>query len=318
LNSPDQKKKLISVVIPAYNEEGAVDELCRQLRAVFDENPKYDFEAIVVENGSTDKTFEKLLRIHREDPRFKIVQLARNFRMDGGMTAGLQYAKGDAAMITTANLQDPPQMIPLFIQKWEEGYEHVYGVVQKRPGKGWLRRLHSQIFYFLINKLTNNMIPRNASDSRLVDRSVYQVINQMHERNRFMRGMFVWTGFKSFGLKFERNKRFSGKSHAHFSQVIELAIQGIFAYSYTPIKYISFLGLTLSIVSLLYLIYTVFHIFVKGVPFAGYGTIISLILLLFGFLFLILGVLGQYIAQIYEEVKARPNYIVKQEVGLDS
>jgi dolichol-phosphate mannosyltransferase len=130
--------------------------------------------------------------------------------------------------------------------------------------------------------------------------------------------MFIWTGFKSFGLKFERNKRFSGKSHAHFSQVIELAIQGIFAYSYTPIKYISFLGLTLSIVSLLYLIYTVFHIFVKGVPFAGYGTIISLILLLFGFLFLILGVLGQYIAQIYEEVKARPNYIVKQEVGLDS
>jgi glycosyltransferase involved in cell wall biosynthesis len=318
LDLRDQKKKLISVVIPAYNEESAVDELCRQLRAVFDQNPKYDFEAIIVENGSTDKTFEKLLRIHQEDPRFKIVQLARNFRMDGGMTAGLQYARGDAAMIMTANLQDPPQMIPLFIQKWEEGYDHVYGVVAKRPGKRWLRKLNSQIFYFLINKLTNNMIPRNASDSRLVDRKVYRVINQMHERNRFMRGMFVWAGFKSIGLPFERNKRFAGKSHAHFSQVLQLAVQGIFAYSYIPIRFISFFGLALSGISLLYLLYTVFHIFWKGVPFAGYGTIISLMLLMFGFLFLILGILGQYIAQIYEEVKARPNFIVKQEIGFDS
>ena len=318
MDSPKSAKKLISVVIPAFNEEGVVEELCRQLRGVFDENPKYDFEAILVENGSTDQTFEKLLQTHRQDPRFKIVQLARNFRMDGGMTAGLQYARGEAAVIMTANLQDPPRMIPGFIQKWEEGYEHVYGVVAKRPGKGWLRKLNSQIFYFLINKMTQNMIPRNASDSRLVDRKVYRVINQMHERNRFMRGMFVWAGFKSVGLPFERNRRFAGKSHAHFSQVLQLAVQGIFAYSYVPIRFISFFGLALSGISLLYLLYAVFHIFWKGVPFAGYGTIISIMLLMYGFLFLILGILGQYIAQIYEEVKARPNFVVKREIGFDS
>ena len=310
-------RKLISIVIPAYNEEKVVSELCRQLQGVFAENPRYDFEAIIVENGSTDRTFEELLKVREADPRFRIVQLSRNFRMDGGMTAGLQYASGDAAMIMTGNLQDPPGMIPEFIKKWEEGYEHVYGVVSKRPGKGWMRRLNSQLFYFLINRLTNNLIPRNASDSRLVDRRVYQTINDMNERNRFMRGMFVWAGFKSIGVQFERNRRFAGKSHAHFSQVLQLAIQGIFAYSYVPLRFISILGLLLSVASLFYLLYTVVHIFTRGVPFAGYGTIISLMVLLFGFLFLILGILGQYIAQIYEEVKARPNFIVRKEIGFE-
>ena len=305
-------------MISAYNEEAVVEELSQQLRAVFDQNAQHAFEVIVVENGSTDGTFEKLMKIHAKDPRFKIVQLSRNFRMDGGMTAGLQYARGDAAVTMTANLQDPPEVIPQFIQKWEEGYENVYGVVKKRPGKGFLRRLNSQLFYIVINKLTNNLIPKNVSDFRLIDRKVYETINHMGERNRFMRGMFVWAGFKSTGIEFERNPRFAGKSHAHFSHVLQLAIQGIFAYSYLPIRFISFLGLLLSGVSLIYLVYTVVHIFIRGVPFAGYGTIVSLIILMFGFLFLILGILGQYIAQIYEEVKGRPNFIVRNEIGFDA
>jgi len=311
-------KKLISVVIPVYNEEAVIDELCKQLKIVFDENREYEFEAIIVENGSTDRTFEKLLQIHNEDQRFKILQLSRNFRMDGGMTAGLQYVKGDAAMIMTANLQDPPNVIPQFIKKWEEGYEHVYGVVSKRPGKSWIRRLNSQLFYIIINKLTNNLIPKNASDSRLVDRKVYEAINRMDERNRFMRGIFVWVGFKSIGLKFERNKRFAGESHAHFSGVLQLAIQGIFAFSYVPIRFIAILGFVISGISLVDLLFTVIKVLVKGVPFPGYGTIVSIMLLMFGLVFLILGVLGQYIAQIYEEVKARPNYIVRNEIGFEN
>ena len=311
-------KKLISVVIPVYNEEAVIDELCKQLKIVFDENREYEFEAIIVENGSTDRTFEKLLQIHKEDPRFKVLQLSRNFRMDGGMTAGLQYVKGDAAMIMTANLQDPPNVIPQFIKKWEEGYEHVYGVVSKRPGKSWIRRLNSQLFYTIINKLTNNLIPKNASDSRLVDRKVYEAINRMDERNRFMRGIFVWVGFKSIGLKFERNKRFAGESHAHFSGVLQLAIRGIFAFSYVPIRFIAILGFVISGISLVDLLFTVIKVLVKGVPFPGYGTIVSIMLLMFGLVFLILGVLGQYIAQIYEEVKARPNYIVRNEIGFEN
>jgi glycosyltransferase involved in cell wall biosynthesis len=308
-------KKLISIVIPAYNEEGCMEALAKELDDIFDQNSRYDFEAIVVENGSSDRTYEKLLVIHHRDPRFKIVRLARNFRMDGGLTAGLQYARGDAAVVMVANLQDPPAVISLFLKKWEEGFEHVYGIVKSRPGKGILRRLNSQVFYWLINRLTGNMIPRNVSDFRLLDRKVYQTINRMDERNRFMRGMFVWVGYKSTGVEFERNPRYAGESHARFSHVFQLAVQGIFAYSYFPLKIISFCGILLSAASLIYLVYTVAKILFQGVPFAGYGTIVSIIIFMFGFLFLLLGILGQYIAQIYEEVKGRPNFIVKEEIG---
>ena len=309
--------KLISVIIPAYNEEGNIEELARQLRTVFDENKQYDFEVLLVENGSRDRTLEIMLRLHKEDSRFKILQLSRNFRMDGGITAGLAYAKGAAAVIMTANLQDTPSTITEFIKKWEEGYENVYGIVKKRTGKGFFRRLNSELFYKIINSMTDNLIPKNVSDFRLVDRKVYEAVNFMQERNRFIRGMFAWTGFKSIGIEYERGKRFTGESHAHFSHVLQLAIRGIFAFSYVPIRLISALGFLMSVFSIAYLMFTVVKIFVKGVPFAGYGTIVSLIILMFGILFFILGILGQYIAQIYEEVKQRPNYIVDCRIGLD-
>lgn len=293
-------------------------ELYNQLVKVFDNNPGYDFEAIVVENGSTDNTFQKLMEIREKDSRFKIVRLSRNFRMDGGITAGLSHARGDAAVLMTANLQDSPEIINQFIDKWEQGYEHVYGIVQARPGKGFFRKLNSQLFYLVINYLTDNMIPKNVSDFRLIDRKVYQTINGMNERNRFMRGLFAWVGFNSIGVAFERQKRYAGKSHAPFWKVLELAIKGILAFSYIPIQFISVFGFALSLISLVYFAFTVIKILAFGVPFAGYGTIVSLILLLFGFVFMILGILAQYIAQIYEEVKARPNFIVKELHGLEA
>jgi dolichol-phosphate mannosyltransferase len=311
-------KKFISIVTSAYNEENNIDELSRQLKQVFQDNPRYDFEVIFVENGSTDRTYEKMYQVHKTDSRFKIVQLSRNFRMDGGITAGLHYAKGDAAVIMTSNLQDKPSLITEFIKRWQEGYENVYGIVKKRTGKGLFRRFNSQFFYILAKYLTGDMIPKNASDFRLVDKKVYQTINTMNERTRFMRGMFTWSGFKSIGVEYERAQRFSGKSHAHFFHVLQLAIRGIFAFSYIPIRFIAALGFIISGLSLFYLLYVVIMVFIKGVPFPGYGTIISLILLMFGLLFLTLGIIGQYIAQIYEEVKERPNYIVRDVIGFHS
>jgi glycosyltransferase involved in cell wall biosynthesis len=311
-------KKLISIVTSAFNEQENVTELARQLRAVFQENRGYDFEVIMVENGSTDGTYESMLKVREEDPRFKIVQLSRNFRFDGGITAGLKYAKGDAAVVMTANLQDKPSLITEFIKKWEEGYENVYGIVKKRTGKGFLRRLNSRLFYATINRMTGDLIPKNVSDFRLIDRKVYGTLNAMPERNRFIRGMFAWTGFRSIGVEYKRAQRFSGKSHARSLHVLQLAIQGIFAFSYVPIRAISLFGMLISFASLAYLIFTVIYVFLHGVPFAGYGTIVSLIVLMFGILFFILGILGEYIAQIYEEVKQRPNYVVSEEVGFDT
>lgn len=310
------KRKLVSIVVPAYNESECVDELARRLGAMMDSEPTYDFEAIIVENGSFDDTYEKLLAIRDADPRFKIIQLARNFRMDGGLTAGLEHATGDAAVIMTADLQDPPELIPTFLRRWEEGYENVYMIVSERQGTGPLRRFNSEAFYWIAGKMTGGAIPKNASDFRLVDRRVYETVNTMQERNRFVRGLFAWVGFKSIGVEHERPPRFGGESKAHTFKVLDLASKGILAHSYLPLRLITGTGLVISGISLVALVIFAIRFWVDGVPFPGFGSIISLMLLMFGLLFLFLGVISEYVGLIYEEVKQRPNYVVSRRAGL--
>jgi len=307
----DTDRKLISVIVPAYNEEDCVIELASRLTAVFDQNDSYDFEAIIVENGSTDRTWELLQQIHDADRRFKVVQLSRNFRMDGGITAGLEYAQGDAVVIMTADLQDPPELISDFIVKWEEGFENIYMVVTKRGSTGPIRRLNSRAFYWLAGKLTDDRIPRNASDFRLVDRKVYETVRRMDERNRFVRGLFAWVGFKSVGIDAERPPRFGGESKAYSLQVIDLAFKGIFAHSYVPLKFITVTGIALSALSFLTTVILAVCWVLLGVPFAGFGTLISVSLLAFGLLAFMVGLLAEYLGLVYEEVKGRPNFIVR-------
>lgn len=309
-------KKLISIIIPAYNEEENISELTQRLQKVFDILPRYDFEVVVVENGSKDNTFMELQKVHDNDPRFKILQLARNFRMDGGLTAGLNFIKGEAAILMTADLQDPPELIPIFLEKWEEGYENVYGIVSKRQGTNPVRKLNSRLFYMVANVLTGGMIPRNVSDFRLVDIKIYTAINSMQERNRFMRGLFAWLGFRSVGIKYERMPRFRGTSGAHTFKVIELALKGIFAHSYIPLKFISLAGVSISVISFIFFLWILFKVFILGDPFPGFGTIMAVMLMMFGILFTMLGIVSEYIGMIYEEVKQRPNFVVRQKVGL--
>jgi glycosyltransferase involved in cell wall biosynthesis len=309
-------KKLISIVIPAYNEEGCVDEMASRLKKVFSANEQYDFEVIWVENGSLDSTYERILAVRKAEPRFKMLKLARNFRTDGGITAGLSVARGDAAVLMAADLQDPPEFIHTMIAKWEEGYENIYQIVSKRKGVPFLRRMNSQLFYWFVGKLTDKLIPPNVSDFRLVDRKVYQVVNSMQERNRFMRGLFAWSGFKVVGIECEREERFSGVSNAPTMRMIGLALKGIFAHSYIPLKMILGTGLLLSLLSFGLLFFYVVRTLGWGVPFPGFGSIICVMLLMFGFLFTMLGVIGEYIGLIYEEVKQRPNFIIQEKVGL--
>jgi glycosyltransferase involved in cell wall biosynthesis len=310
-------RKLISIIVPAYNEEACVEELARRLTLVFDANPKYDFEAIIVENGSIDRTWELLQQIYKRDNRFKTIQLSRNFKMDGGLTAGLHYARGDAAVLMTADLQDPPELISEFIQMWEEGYENIYMVVNKRTGTGPIRTFNSKAFYWLAGKLTDDKIPKNASDFRLVDRKVYEAVRRMDERNRFVRGLFAWVGFQSIGIEADRPERFGGESKAHSLKVIDLAFKGIFSHSYVPLKLIMLSGLATSFFSALALIIYTINWLLRGVPFAGFGTIVALVLLLFGVLAFMLGLIAEYIGLIYEEVKQRPNYLIKEVLGVN-
>ncbi len=308
-------KKLISIIIPAYNEEDCVDELATRLKALFVTESQYDFEAIIVENGSIDSTWEKLRKIAAADSRFKILKLSRNFRMDGGLTAGLDYIKGDACVLMTADLQDPPELISEFLRKWEVGWENIYGIVTKRGGTGPIRTFNSKMFYYVADKLTDGRIPKNASDFRLVDKKVYLAIKSMTERNRFVRGLFAWAGFKSIGVPMERPPRFGGVSNAHSLKVIDLAFKGIFAHSYKPLRLITVFGIVLSAISFLAIIPLAIIWITSGVPFAGFGTIVSLFLFVLGILSLMIGILSEYIGLIYEEVKARPNYVVSEFIS---
>jgi dolichol-phosphate mannosyltransferase len=305
--------KLISIVIPAYNEEECVDALYSRLSAVMAKLPNYDFEVIIVENGSIDKTFEKLLEIRSKDNRFKILKLSKNFGADGGITAGLKFAKGDGVVITYADLEDPPELIIDFIAKWEEGYKHIYGVVKKRQGST-LRQFNSKIFYIVINKLTNNLIPKNVSDFRLMDKQMCKEVNALSERNRFLRGMIASLGFKSIGIPYNRaTERAGGISKANTFLVIGLALKGIFSFTTAPLKLASIFGIVTSFFAFCGIIFFLFqYLFLETSKFAGFGTIICSMLLLFGIVFIILGILGEYIGLIYTEVKQRPIYIVDE------
>lgn len=308
--------KSVTVIVPAYNEEQCVVELTSRLKGVFDSENGYKWQAIIVENGSTDNTWEILQRISTENPEFKVLRLSRNFRMDGGLTAGLEYVDSDACVLMTADLQDPPELIPAFLRKWEEGYENIYGVVQERQGTGFIRRMNSRLFYKIAGRLSDGEIPENASDFRLVDRKVYETVRVMTERNRFVRGLFAWVGFKSVGVPMTRPPRFAGESNAHSMKVLELALKGIFAHSYKPLRFISLFGLVLSSISFIALVPLVFIWLFVGVPFAGFGSIVALILCGLGMQALMLGIISEYLGLVYEEVKGRPNFVVSEKFGL--
>lgn len=302
----------ISIVAPAFNEEECLEELSRRLTAVMDSLPRHDFEVILVDNGSTDKTLELCREIHARDARFTILSLSRNFQTDGGITAGLSVASGDAAVLMTADLQDPPELIPEFVRLWELGYENVYMVVTRRTGVPLLRRLNSQIFYWIAAKLCSVDIPRNASDFRLVDRKVYEAVQRMPERNRFLRGLFAWVGYRSIGVPAERPARFGGTSKAFSMRVFNLGLRGILSHSYRPLRLISVVGIVLAVCSLLSIFLLSVLWVIWGVPFPGFGSLISLQLLLFGVLCTLIGILSEYVSLIYEEVKQRPTFLVSE------
>ena len=312
-------KKMISIVIPAYNEEENIDELHQRFEQVIRSLSEYEFEVIIVDNGSTDSTLEKLIQVNKEHRHFKIISLTRNFLpVNNAITAGLRYARGDAIFITYADLQDPPELIPEFIKKWEQGYEIVYGIIRKREGIQSSRKILYSIFYDLINRLTDHIIPKDASDFTLIDKKVNSIINTLEEKNKFLRGLIPWTGYKKIGIEYDRAPRHAGKSKADISTVLNFAINGLFSFSNFPLHIASIFGFVLSLISFIL-------IFIEGILFLMYGreipgvaTIILIMLFSFGILFFLLGIIGGYIGKIYEEVKKRPDYIIKQEIGFEN
>jgi len=308
-------KKLISIVIPVYNEEKVIPELIKRLTKFINSYKKYSFEVIIVEHGSIDKSFELLRNYAKKNKRIKVLRLSRNFTCDGGIAAGLHFVKGSACVIMMADLQEPIDLIKEFIKKWEDGFEIVYGIVKKRTASS-LRNFNSKIFYKVLNFLTNNMFPENASDFRLMDRKVYLIINQMKEQNKYLRGLVMWTGFKHTGIPFDRQERFAGESKADFKTVLSVALNGIISFSYLPLRMVVLLGIFLTVLSFLLMIFYLLLFIIYGRVAPGITTVIMLILFLFGMLFFSLGIISEYLARIYDEVKRRPNYIVSNKINL--
>jgi len=302
-------KKLISIVSPAFNEEQNIAELERRLVAVFESNSNYDFEVIFVDNGSSDRTFELLEKLHSRDARFKVVQLSRNFSAPGGVTAGIQFAAGDALIVMCADLQDPPEKIPHFLTEWEKGNDIVYQIVTERRGVSALRKFLSIQFHRLIHWLSGEQFPVNGTVYRLMDRKVYLAFNQLKETNRYFPGLCHWLGFKQLGIEFPRDPRFAGEAKSPFRVV--------FAFSYAPLKLINVLAVVMSLGSISYFSYIVVSVLLEGrrsLP--GIPALTALMMLLFGILFFTLGIFAEYIARIYDEAKGRPIFVVRSTLGI--
>jgi glycosyltransferase involved in cell wall biosynthesis len=306
--------KTIDIVTSAFNEELNIAELYNEIKKALYLEQEYSWQIIITDNGSTDKTWEEIIKISTSNQNVIGLRLSRNFGFEGAIKAGLDKSSADAIVVMTSDLQDSPKDIPKFLREFEKGYDNVYQVVTKRPGSSVLRRINSAIFYMLANKLSQGQIQKNVSEFRLISKRLNEAIRLMPEKNRFLRGIVAWSGFKSVGVPFPRQPRLHGKSKAFTSHVLNLGIKGILVNSYTLLNYVAIFGIVVSFVALsLTLIFAGFWI-TAGTPFAGFGMLVGINLLGFGVVMLTLGVISQYLALMYEEQKARPSYMIMDEI----
>ncbi|MGD6776391.1 glycosyltransferase family 2 protein [Sutcliffiella horikoshii] len=308
-------RELISIVVPMYFEEEVAQECYNRLKGVMNEH-YYNYEFIFVNDGSTDRTMEILNGIAAIDSQAKIVNFARNFGHQTAVTAGVDYANGDAIIIIDADLQDPPEVIPSLIEKWLEGYEVVYAKRKKRAGETKFKLLTAKYFYKFLNYMADIEIPKDTGDFRLIDRKVADVFSQMTERNRFVRGMFSWIGFKQTFIEYERDERFAGETKYPLRKMLRFASDGIIAFSTKPLKIVMSLGFFSVLVSFGVLAYTILvKLFGQEVE-AGWASIMVAITFFSGIQLLGMGIVGEYIARIYDESKNRPIYVVRETVNL--
>ncbi len=306
----------ISIVAPAYNEEEVLPEFYRRVREVMDAIGE-PWELILVNDGSRDNTLAIMRELHEKDPRVKIVSFSRNFGHQLAITAGLDYASGDAVIIIDADLQDPPEVIADLIAKWREGYDVVYAVRKERKGESWFKEWTAKFFYRLIYRITDVDIPKDTGDFRLMDRKVVEALRTMRERNRFMRGLSVWVGFKQTGVYYVREPRFAGETKYPLRKMLKFALDAITSFSYVPLQLATYTGFAVAGLSLVAVLVAVYLRLTTGRALLGQATTLVAVLFLGGIQLIFLGIIGEYLGRIYDEVKARPLYIVAETIGFD-
>jgi glycosyltransferase involved in cell wall biosynthesis len=299
-----------SIIAPIYNEFENLPELYRRIHEVMDSTGQ-SYELILVDDGSTDGSTERIRQLAAGDPIVRPVIFARNFGHQIAVTAGLDYSRGEAVVIIDADLQDPPEVILELAKKWKEGYEVVYAVRAEREGESWFKLFTASLFYRLIYRITDVKIPLDTGDFRLIDRSVVSVINSMREKHRFLRGMGAWVGFKQIGVEYKRAARHAGETKYPFNKMLKLALNAITGFSYFPLQVATYFGFISAGIAILAIPLVVIERLTGSQAFYGQATTLIAVLFFGGVQLISLGVLGEYIGRIYDEVKGRPLYIVR-------
>ncbi len=306
----------LSVVAPCFNEEGVLHELYRRVSQVLD-GAGESWELVLVNDGSRDRTPEIMRELHARDPRVKVIDFARNFGHQIAVTAGMDYARGDAVVLIDADLQDPPELILEMLAKWREGYEIVYAVRTERKGETWFKRFTAKLFYRLIYKITDINIPMDTGDFRLMDRKVVNALKTMREKHRFLRGMSVWVGFRQTGVKYVRAERYAGETKYPFKKMLKFALDGITSFSYLPLQLATYVGFISAALAVIGIIVTIILRLSGSQAFYGQATTLVSVLFLGGVQLISLGIIGEYLGRIYDEVKGRPLYIVREVLGFE-
>ncbi|ADE69144.1 MULTISPECIES: glycosyltransferase family 2 protein [Priestia] len=306
-----------SIVVPVYNEEEVIHETYRRLTEVM-RSTKEAYELLFVNDGSKDRTAEIIKEYSEQDPAVVLLDFARNFGHQIAITAGMDYARGEAVVVIDADLQDPPELILEMIEKWKQGFDVVYAKRTKRKGETYFKKQTAAMFYRFLRAMTDIDIPLDTGDFRLLDRKVCNQMNSIQEKNRFVRGLVSWVGFKQIAVEYERDERLAGESKYPLKKMLKLSMDGITSFSYKPLKLASYAGVTLSGIGFIYLLVVMYLKLFTDSTITGWSSLIVIQLFFSGIILIILGMIGEYIGRIYDETKNRPLYIVREKYQLET
>jgi glycosyltransferase involved in cell wall biosynthesis len=307
------KKPYISLIVPVYNESDGIFAFFERVTPILEKLGKW--EILCINDGSSDNTLKILEELNQKDSRIKALSFSRNFGKEAAMTAGLDFASGDVVIPIDADLQDPPELIPEMIDKWQAGAKVVLAT-RKTRNESWLKRKSAGGFYSLMGKVSTVKIPKNTGDFRLMDRQVVEAIKMLPERTRFMKGLFAWAGFPTEVIYFDRPERHAGETKWNYIKLWRFALDGIFSFTTMPLKIWTYIGMVISFLSFIYGSYLIIRTIVSGADVPGYASIMVVMLFLGGIQLMSLGVIGEYIGRIYRETKRRPIYLIEKKIGI--
>ncbi len=309
-------KKLYSLVIPLFNEKEVIHECIKRVTKTMEDN-EYNYEVIFVNDGSIDETEEIVKEYCKSNPALKLISFSRNFGHQTAITAGMDLSKGDAIIVMDADLQDPPEVVPRLIEKYEEGYDVVYAVRSKRKGESFFKKITAKAFYRFLKGMTEVDIPIDTGDFRLISRPVCNVLTNMTERNRYVRGLVSWVGFKQTGIYYERDERFAGETKYPLKKMMKLSMDGITSFSTKPLKMSKWAGVILALLALIYALVIVIQKIMGIEMQAGWASTVIVILFIGSIQLIMLGIVGDYLARMFDESKNRPLYIIKEKINMD-